>query len=143
MMALLDETKKQHEDLARLMGDRWRGEGLIVCNWDGAPLHHDTVSKWFRRFTKKHGFDVTFHQLRHTHATLLFANNIDAVAVASRLGHKDASTTLRVYAHAFACRDFEAAHTFDRIFGDLELPAPPELKLNLRQDPEQDEDDVK
>ena len=115
MMALLDETKKQHEDLARLMGDRWRGEGLIVCNWDGAPLHHDTVSKWFRRFTKKHGFDVTFHQLRHTHATLLFANNIDAVAVASRMGHKDASTTLRIYAHALKRRDADSAAAMQTI----------------------------
>lgn len=115
MMALLDQTRRQHEEIARLLGDRWRGVGRIVCAWDGTPLHHDTVSKWFRRFALKHGFDVTFHQLRHTHATLLFANNIDAVAVASRLGHKDASTTLRIYAHALKRRDADSAAAMQTI----------------------------
>jgi integrase len=115
MMALLDQTRRQHDEIARLLGDRWRGVGRIVCAWDGTPLHHDTVSKWFRRFALTHGFDVTFHQLRHTHATLLFANNIDAVAVASRLGHKDASTTLRIYAHALKRRDADSAAAMQTI----------------------------
>lgn len=123
MMALLDQTRRQHEERAQLLGDRWRGVGRIVCNWDGAPLHHDTVSKWFRRFAEKHGFDVTFHQLRHTHATLLFANNIDAVAVASRMGHKDASTTLRIYAHALKRRDADSAAAMQTILDLADAPA--------------------
>ena len=39
MMALLDQTRRQHEEIARLLGDRWRGVGRIVCAWDGTPLH--------------------------------------------------------------------------------------------------------
>lgn len=110
MMALLDETRKYHEDAAAALGDRWRGCGRIISNWDGTPVHHDTPSKWFRRFADAHGFrGVRFHDLRHTHATLLFANNLDAVAVASRLGHSDASVTLRIYAHAIRSRDKQAA----------------------------------
>lgn len=144
MMVLLHETREYQEECRRMVPHLWHGEGWIVHGWDGRQLHHDTPSKWFRKFADAHGFQgVRFHDLRHTHASILLANNMDVVAVANRMGHSDASTTLRVYAHAFACRDFEAAHTFDRIFGDLELPAPPELKLNLHQDPEQDEDDVK
>lgn len=110
MMALLDETRQQHQERAELLGDRWRGDGRIVCNWDGSPMHHDTPSKWFRKYARTHGFDVTFHQLRHTHATLLFASNIDAVAVASRLGHTKADTTLRIYAHAIKSRDQASAN---------------------------------
>ena len=144
MMVLLHETREYQEECRRMVPHLWQGEGWIVHGWDGRQLHHDTPSKWFRKFADAHGFQgVRFHDLRHTHASILLANNMDVVAVANRMGHSDASTTLRVYAHAFACRDFEAAHTFDRIFGDLELPAPTELKLNLHQDPEQDEDDVK
>lgn len=116
MMALLDETRKQHEQLAQVMGDRWRGVGRIVCSWDGTPLHHDTPSKQFRRFADKHGFEgVRFHDLRHTHATLLFASNIDAVAVASRLGHAKADTTLRTYAHALKRRDEDSAQAMQAI----------------------------
>lgn len=116
MMALLDETRKQHEQLAQVMGDRWRGVSRIVCSWDGTPLHHDTPSKQFRRFADKHGFEgVRFHDLRHTHATLLFASNIDAVAVASRLGHAKADTTLRTYAHALKRRDEDSAQAMQAI----------------------------
>lgn len=110
MMALLDETRKYHADAEAALGDRWYGCGRIACNWDGRPYHHDTPSKQFRKFADANGFyGVRFHDLRHTHATLLFADNIDAVAIASRMGHADASTTLRIYAHAIRRRDRESA----------------------------------
>lgn len=123
MMALLEETRKYHEEAAAFLGDRWRGCGRIICAWDGTPVHHDTPSKWFRKFADANGFTgVRFHDLRHTHATLLFASNIDAVAVASRLGHEDASTTLRVYAHAIRRRDLESAAAMQRLLDAAALP---------------------
>lgn len=110
MMAVLHESREYQRDTAALIGDLWVGDGHIVHGWNGARLAHDTVSKWFRRFSRDNGFeDITFHQLRHTHATILLANNIDAVSVATRLGHADATTTLRTYAHALRRRDVEAA----------------------------------
>jgi integrase len=108
------------------MGGRWRGVGRIVCNWDGTPMHHDTPSKQFRAFADKHGFEgVRFHDLRHTHATLLFASNIDAVAVATRLGHAKADTTLRIYAHALKRRDEDSAQAM-QTFLDLVNEKPPD-----------------
>lgn len=125
MMALLEETRKYHEDAAAFLGDRWHGCGRIVCTWDGKPVHHDTPSKWFRKFADRNGFEgVRFHDLRHTHATLLFANSIDAVAVASRLGHEDASTTLRIYAHAIRSRDLASAAVMQQLLDAAEAPDP-------------------
>ena len=99
MMAVLDQTRAYQEDCKRAAPHLWVGEGWIVHAWNGAQLHHDTPSRWFRHFADAHGFEgVRFHDLRHTHASTLLANGIDAVAVASRMGHEDASTTLRVYA---------------------------------------------
>lgn len=116
MMDVLRETQKYQEETAKAIGDNWVGEGWIVHAWNGAQLHHDTPSKWFRKFADAHGFEgVRFHDLRHTHATMLLANNIDAVAVATRLGHTDASTTLRVYAHALRRRDEDAAKAVQTI----------------------------
>lgn len=110
MMALLEETKKQQDDDASLLGERWRGEDRIVCGWDGTPCHHDTPSKQFRKFADANGFSgIRFHDLRHSHATLLLANNLDAVAVAHRLGHASPETTLRHYAHSLRSRDHASA----------------------------------
>ena len=137
MMVVLHETREYQEECRRTVPHLWQGEGWIVHGWDGRQLHHDTPSKWFRKFADAHGFEgVRFHDLRHTHASILLANNMDVVAVANRMGHSDASTTLRIYAHAFARRDYEAAHTFDRLFGNIQLPARPELKLNPHQVPD-------
>ncbi len=120
MMAVLHETREYQQEAAALVGDVWVGEGWIVHAWNGARLHHDTPSKWFRKFADAHGFEgLKFHSLRHTHATILLANNIDAVAVASRLGHEDATVTLQTYAHALRRRDEDAARVtqsfYDRV----------------------------
>lgn len=130
LMTVLHETREYQEECKRLAPGVWKDEGWIVHGWDGGRMHHDTPSRWFRKFRDQHGFEgVRFHDLRHTHATILLANNIDVVAVASRMGHSDASTTLRVYAHALERRDRDAALTFDRLFGALDLPGPPELRI--------------
>ena len=132
MMALLEETRLYHEDARRQLGDRWRGSGRIVCAWDGSPLNKDTPSKWWRKFADKHGFEgVRFHDLRHSHATILFASNLDAVAVATRLGHASADTTLRIYAHAVRRRDLESAAAMQQLIDRAgvslaQLPADPQ-----------------
>lgn len=123
MMAVLHETRAYQEETAAWAGDLWVGQGWIVHGWNGAQLHHDTPSKWFRRFADAHGFEgVRFHDLRHTHATVLLANNIDAVAVASRLGHADASVTLRTYAHALRRRDHDAACAVQALLDQAQRP---------------------
>lgn len=130
MMTVLHETRAYQAEARAMAPSVWRGEGWIVHRWDGGQVNHDTPSKWFRKFADKHGFEgVRFHDLRHTHATILLANSIDAVAVASRMGHADASTTLRVYAHALRRRDVDAANVTQQLLnlataGDDDTPAP-------------------
>jgi integrase len=53
-----------------------------------------------------------------TSLTTSFGAGTDVRTVASRLGHADASTTLRIYARAFEARDRQAAE----VLGAL-LPA--------------------
>lgn len=129
MLTLLEETRLYQEDAAATFPGVWVGEGHIVHAWNGARLHHDTISKWFRRFADKHGFEgITFHQLRHTHATLLFADNIDAIAVATRMGHADPSVTMRTYAHALRRRDEDSARVMQRLLDNV--PASPSFTLD-------------
>ena len=59
-----------------------------------------------------------FHQLRHSHASLLIAEGTDIVTIANRLGHADSATTLKVYAHPFQDRDAAAADAFELLVSD-------------------------
>ena len=116
MLRLLEETRAYQDYCAGVLGDRWRGIGRIVCNWDGSPMHHGTPSKQWRKFADKHGFvGIRFHDLRHSHASILLSSNVDVVSVSSRLGHENAGTTLKVYAHAVRKRDRTSADIMDTI----------------------------
>jgi hypothetical protein len=84
------------------------------------------------------------HDLDHSHATLLLANNVDAVAVASRLGHSDAATTLREYAHALRKRDEASAQVMQQLFDVRQSNAPdmerlttlhPKVTANMPEQP--------
>ncbi|MHB8191381.1 MAG: tyrosine-type recombinase/integrase [Ferrimicrobium sp.] len=73
---------------------------------DGSvPLHPDTPSKFFRIICDSLGLSYHFHQLRHFTATQLIAAGVDIRTVAHRLGHADASVTLKVYAHVLEAQD--------------------------------------
>ena len=82
---------------------------------DGGLRAPSTVSRGFSAIARDYGIDpkVTFHSLRHTHATMLLTNGVDVRTVAERLGHTDAATTLRYYAHVLPGRDGEAASAFE------------------------------
>lgn len=42
---------------------------------------------------------VSFHGLRHTHASILLYKKVSIYYVSERLGHEDIQTTLKTYAH--------------------------------------------
>ena len=73
------------------------------------PLKPDTVTAGFARATRRVGAHPRFHDLRHMSASLLIGAGTDVRTVAGRLGHAGASTTVRIYAHAFEVRDRQAA----------------------------------
>lgn len=65
---------------------------------------------------EKHGFSgLKFHELRHTHATLLIADGMDFKTVQHRLGHSSATVTMDIYAHAIQSLDVEAANRIERM----------------------------
>jgi len=96
--------------------EHWQGAGWIVHSRHGARANKDTPSKWFRAFADAHGFQgVTFHDLRHIHASVLLQHKVDPLSVSARMGHSDPSVTLRVYADALPPQDQQAAATMDAL----------------------------
>ena len=67
-----------------------------------------TLTFAFNNFTAAHGFDVSYHGLRHSAAILLLTSGVDVKTAASRLGH-DPSLLLRTYAHYVPSADRQAA----------------------------------
>jgi len=82
--------------------DEVESEYVFVNLWQGEigqPLKYETVIALFRRLSKKIGFYVYPHLLRHTHATELIRSGWDAAYVQKRLGHAHIQTTMNLYTH--------------------------------------------
>ncbi len=65
---------------------------------DSRPYNPTMLGKDFAAFCKMNGFSCTFHDLRHTFATMMIGNGCDVRTVASYLGHASVSMTLDIYA---------------------------------------------
>lgn len=77
------------------------GEGGFVFRWgEGQPVLPDWVSKEFRRISDQLDVSrITFHGLRHTHASLAFRAKVSPKIVQERLGHSNISITMDLYTH--------------------------------------------
>lgn len=58
---------------------------------------------------------IRFHDLRHTHASILISEGVDIVKVAHRLGHGNPKITLETYAHLIPNQDNEVADIFHSV----------------------------
>ena len=63
-------------------------------------LSIDGTCSWFKKFQQENGIRIIrFHDLRHTHASILLYKGVDIKTISERLGHADISTTIRIYLH--------------------------------------------
>ena len=94
---------------------------FFVCeNKFGKPLRPDSISQWWSRFIDKTKIKkISFHDLRHSSATLLINEGVHAKVISERLGHADISTTMNIYVHVLAEADQAAASSFDDLFKKL------------------------
>lgn len=59
-----------------------------------------SVDRYFKRAITAAGVDrIRIHDLRHSHATWLFSQGVNIVAISKRLGHSSINQTLKTYAH--------------------------------------------
>src|SRR5262249_27124224 len=68
----------------------------LFGNLEGGPLRPSAISSDWGDVAERLGMpEVTFHGLRHTHASQLIASNIDIVTISERLGHASRLALLR------------------------------------------------
>lgn len=87
--------------------------GLVFRSANAAITRTKMGNMW-RKVRDVHPWiGAGFHQLRHHHASLLIAGGASPVAVAHRLGHKDATETLQTYGHLWPDDDSKLAAMAD------------------------------
>ncbi|WP_084665658.1 site-specific integrase [Thermanaeromonas toyohensis] len=107
---ILKAAKKQQAENRLRLGQAYQDYGLVFCRENGLPLDPFTVTHRFKKLAKLAGFpELRFHDLRHTHATLLLAQGVHPKVVQERLGHRSITLTLDTYSHVLPTLQKEAA----------------------------------
>ncbi|NGM83376.1 site-specific integrase [Paenibacillus sp. 7124] len=110
-VSMLDKWRRRQQLEKSYAGAMYEDNDLVVCTTVGTPTTPRNLSRtWYSMLKKSELHPITFHDLRHTHASLLLKNNVHPKIVSERLGHASIQITLDLYSHLFPNMQEEAAH---------------------------------
>lgn len=109
---LLKEKARQHQN-RRLCGTCYCTDfsDYIFVNDIGELIKPDFVSRHFALIVQKHNLrKLRFHDLRHSCASLLFANGVSMKEIQAWLGHSTLGTTANIYTHMDEDKKLDSAN---------------------------------
>lgn len=113
-VAALKQHRSEQAAQRLRLGEAYQDLGLILTRPDGRPWNPGSFSAGFIDFARRHGFEgLTYHRLRHTHATLLLGLNVHPKIVSERLGHSQIGLTMDTYSHVMPNMQREAAEMLE------------------------------
>jgi integrase len=115
VIALRAHKARQNEERLAL-GELWHDSGLVFTNPTGGPLDAGYVLRQFKKHLKAADLpEYRFHDLRHSAASFLIVQRVDAAVIRDILGHAQMSTTFDIYGHIFPPSYQEAATLMDEL----------------------------
>lgn len=113
-IAISDEVVKELKSIKKQ-------NKYVVRGWNGGYMDPQFLTNYFNKAIKGSGVPKRrFHDLRHTHASLLLGAGISIKLISSRLGHANIDITLKVYSHLLPNQQHEAAAKFSQILKCVE-----------------------
>jgi integrase len=120
VLELLKRHETEQKKTRLMMGPAFDDQGFILCEADGSVWHPDSLTQSFRRFVRESGLrQITFHELRYSHATQLLKEGIHPKIVSERLGHATVAITMDTYSHVLEGMQEETADRLDKAYAPL------------------------
>jgi integrase len=92
----------------------------VVSTEVGQPYHPQVLSRYWSDTVKAAGVrHIKLNAARHTCATLMHLSGVPAAVIAAWIGHKDASLTMKLYAHSHDDARRAAGSVLNRVVADL------------------------
>lgn len=101
------------------VGGLYRDQDLVFAGEGGNPINPSNLrNRSFKPLLERAGLPrITFHDLRHTCASLLFQRNVHPKFVQELLGHASVAITLDTYCHMLPGMGSEAADAIGEALG--------------------------
>ena len=111
---LLQAHRKRELERRLMQGQGRLTDGdLVFPAWNGTPWAPNSFGAAWSKLSSELELGVSFHALRHTHASYLLHLNVDPVTISKRLGHSSPAVTLSIYAHLIKQDDRKAANAIN------------------------------
>lgn len=95
--ALLEHKHKQEQEKKN---PSYKDHGFVIQTSKGTPLSDRNLSRtWYRLVEGADLPMIRFHDLRHTHSSLLLEAGENIKVISERLGHASSQITMDVYSH--------------------------------------------
>jgi integrase len=119
VIQVLIEHRERQERLHKYMGDRFPDTDFVFRSRVGTLLEPVNLYSAFKEILEKAGLpNVRFHDMRHSHATMLLLMGEHPKVVQERLGHKDIGVTLNTYSHVVPGMQERVAERIGSIFNE-------------------------
>lgn len=128
---MLSEWKNECKKICIKSGMEWQGsrgnefdDNYIFIRENGIRMSNKEPYKHLHLILNEYNDKVLeylklpllrVHDLRHTCATLMLASGVDPVTVSAILGHKDTTTTFKIYAHPLESNKKKAIDVLERV----------------------------
>lgn len=115
-LEVLKEYKKWQDNYIKDLGKAWKGTNRVFISKYGGHMSPDTCSKIINKLVKRYNLPhLSFHEIRHTSASIQINKGVNPKAVSQRLGHANTDVTMEIYSHIFDNTKKESAIIFDEI----------------------------
>ena len=114
--------REQQKENRRVCGNCYskKYDGYVFVNAMGNIFNPRSVTANFSKLLEQNGLrHIRFHDLRHSCASLLLANDVPLKQIQEWLGHSDIGTTANIYSHLDYKSKITSANVMDNI---LTLP---------------------
>ncbi len=116
VMNLLKQYRNFQLEQRLKLGTAWKNDPYVFLNDDGSAISPNLPYRWFVNFLERHNLPkITFHQLKHTNASILISSGEDIVTLSGRLGHADKNITLNTYSCIIKSKEAQSANRMEEV----------------------------
>lgn len=117
---LIEQLKKERKIVIAnklKQSPNFHDHDLVVYTRYGNPLDSTTLSKQLKKQAIQLGLlPIRFHDMRHTHVTMLIKQNVNVKVISERAGHSSIQITLDKYSHVLPGMQRHVADELDKLF---------------------------
>ncbi|EFU43404.1 integrase family protein [Paenibacillus vortex V453] len=102
LLEVLLRHRAKQEHLKNILKNEYEDSDYVYTRDNGKPYRVNSVTEQFNKFLEDNKLPkIRLHDLRHSFASILYAEGVDLKAISEILGHSDLSTTNKIYTHRF------------------------------------------